>query len=371
MTPLEYYEEQIREHHMQPNVKQRVIVHVLEKLYQSLVKHHRGGYRFSQLLHRPKKIKGLYLYGPVGAGKTRLLDILYTCLPIKKLRLHFHAFMQTIHHALQEQQGKKNPLDSIAKQWRKKTCVLFLDEFLVTNIADAMILAQLLHALLKRGICLITCTNHAPDALYLHGIQRERFLPAIQLIKNNTAVYCLDSQPDYRLQHVVQTGVYFSPLGNAATLKMEALFQTLTRDESPILNTYITLFNRRIVTQKYTSHIIWFDFRTICRPPRSQRDFLALAKQYDTVFISNIPILQPHQEPSLTSFIHLIDVFYDRKIRLIISADAPADQLYPVGRMRDTFLRTQSRLFEMQSQAYLESTYVKDDLGPNSTLEDI
>jgi cell division protein ZapE len=363
MTPRQYYQQQLESNTIQPDPQQQVIVDILESLYDQLLADDKKSFWLNRLLHPRLSTdhqQGLYLWGSVGIGKTFLIDILYVCLPIKKLRLHFYAFMQRVHDELKKQQGHKDPLNAIAKELAEESKALFLDEFLVTNIVDAVILARLLQALFEHGVYLITTSNQPPGNLYLNGIQREQFLPAIQLIKDKTIVYHIESKKDYRLHHLEQAGVYFSPLGEVAEHQMEDLFQQLTHHEEPyeepLVDQFIELFNRSIRVKKRTKELIWFDFLDICGPPRSQKDFLALSEQYKTIFISNIPVIERDQDKLAASFIHLVDIFYDNQVQLIVSAETDVLHLYPEGQFDDSFARIESRLIEMQSKEYLEKT---------------
>lgn len=355
MTPLQYYQQQIASKLIKKDPQQLEVIQELNRIYTQLLKQHKPQKNVLKqiaLSFKPHKpVKGLYLWGSVGVGKTFLMDTFYHCLPMNKMRLHFHQFMQQIHNELTQLQGTKNPLDIIAKKIAQKTYVLCFDEFLVSNIADAMLLSGLLKALFKYGICLVASSNARPDDLYKEGIQRENFLPAIELIKSNTKVFHMVSHHDYRLEHVTQAGVYFSPLGPDTERNMEKSFQHFSNNK-PATTTKITLFDRPINIKKEAGDTIWFDFIDIVGKPRSQKDFLALAKKYKTCLISNVPVIQEDQDNLITSFINLIDVFYDAKVKVIISAETHVEALYPTGKMRFEFARTQSRLIEMQSVDY-------------------
>ena len=355
MTPLQYYQQQIDSRLIMEDPQQLEAMQELERIYHALLQQERRQKKwFEHILPSFKPIspvKGLYLWGSVGVGKTFLIDTFFHCLPIKKMRLHFHAFMQQIHTELTRWQGQKNPLDLIANQLAKETYVLCFDEFFVSNIADAMILGGLFSALFRNGICLVTSSNVRPDDLYQDGIQRENFLPAIELIKKNTAVFHMISHHDYRLEHVQQAGVYFTPLGPEAEHHMEKSFQHFSNHQS-ISTKDILLFDRPIKIKKQSGSTIWFDFINIVGTPRSQKDFLEIAKKYKTCLISNIPVIKTDEDNLITSFINLIDVFYDAGMKLVISAETPAEGLYPTGKMRFEFARVQSRLIEMQSSDY-------------------
>lgn len=359
MTPLQYYQQQLDSGLIEKDPQQLEAMQDLQRIYTQLLKQDSLRKNFlGQLVHSlksPKPIKGLYLWGSVGVGKTFMMDIFFHCLPINKLRVHFHQFMQRTHDELTRLQGQKNPLDIFAKKLAKETSVLCFDEFFVSNIADAMLLGGLLKSLFENGICLIASSNVQPDDLYKNGIQRENFLPAIELIKNNTTVFHMISHHDYRLEHVTQAGVYFTPLSSEAEQNMEKSFQHFSNHKPGAKGT-IDIYGRPVKIRKQSGSTIWFDFTDICGIPRSQKDFLYLAKHYQTVLISNIPVISQNENNLITSFINLIDVLYDARIKLVISAETHVEGLYPEGQMRFAFARAQSRLIEMQSADYFAKT---------------
>ncbi|MCB1828172.1 MAG: AFG1 family ATPase [Coxiellaceae bacterium] len=356
MTPLESYQKKLAAGEITQDPKQQAVMETLEVIYHNLVK--RQKIRDSQIGQLRRKIKprppikGLYMYGSVGVGKTFMLDTFYDCLPVRKIRLHFHAFMRQIHQSLKENQGIKNPLDEIARQIADDILIICFDEFFVSNIADAMILGELFTALFKGGVCLVTTSNIAPDDLYKNGIQRDRFLPAIEIIKTNVDVIHLDTQQDYRLRHIEKAGVYFTPLDSEAEKNMQAAFRHYAG--SPNISTApIEILGREIDIVKQANSTIWFDFYKICGRPRSQNDYLELAKDYDTFLISNVPIMDRISNDLIISFINLIDILYDNQKRLIISAEDSVTQLYSNNMHQVAFDRTESRLIEMQSEDYL------------------
>ena len=356
MTPLEYYQQQIADGVIQKDDEQLATVQILETIYQDLiVRQKKRDSQVGQLRRKvkPRKpIQGLYLWGTVGVGKTFLLDAFYQCLPVKKMRLHFHAFMREIHQKLKEHQGQKNPLQKIAKEIADKVLVICFDEFFVSNIADAMILGELFKALFQGGVCLVTTSNIAPDELYKNGIQRERFLPAIEVIKNNVRVINLQSKEDYRLRHIQKAGVYYTPLDKTAEENLEHSFRHFSQCPN-FSNEPIEILGRQIDIVKQAADTIWFDFYKICGRPRSQNDYLELAKQYHTFLISNLPVLDKLSSDLIISLINLIDVLYDEQRRVVISAEAPVEQLYQQHEAHPEFSRTQSRLIEMQSADYI------------------
>lgn len=303
----------------------------------------------------PSSLCGIYLWGSVGVGKTYLMDLFYQTLPIKhKLRLHFHHFMQEVHESLTALQGHPDPLRIVARHFAMRASVLCFDEFIVEDIVDAMLLGRLFQFLFERGIVLIATSNRPPDDLYLDGLQRELFLPAIALIKNHCQVIPLSSGQDYRWRTLEQAGVYFTPLNDAAQQHMQQYFDCYTHGSSKI-STPLIIAERAIQTIALNNTVVWFDFKDLCSPPRSQIDYLAIAQQFSVVLISNLPIIAPDDESTACYFIELIDIFYDNRTTLILSAEAPLQAIYPSGKQQFAFERTLSRLIEMQSLAYLHA----------------
>ncbi|AWN72573.1 TPA: cell division protein ZapE [Legionella anisa] len=298
------------------------------------------------------EVKGVYLYGPVGVGKTYLIDLFYDCLEEKKkARFHFHHFMQQVDTRLRRLQGQKNPLRKIAKELAKTIRVLCFDEFMVHDVAYAMILAELLQALTAHGVILVISSNMPPDDLYRDGVHRKRFLPAIAAIKAHCDVLYLNEQRDYRVGRTPLLDAYLFPLNEHTDQTMEKQFTLLAAEFKE--NGVITIQNREIPYLKLAEKAIWFSFDILCNLPRSQLDYLELADKFDTIFLSNIPVLTVNHTLQAIMFIHFIDVMYDRGINIIISAEVAVDALYTEGEMKETFKRTLSRLLEMQSVDYL------------------
>lgn len=351
MTPADYYQQQLDSGLIAPDSQQKSAVAALQRIYEALLARESRG--FFSWLKKPKPVQGLYLWGTVGVGKTFLMDCFYLCYPYKKMRLHFHLFLQRIHQELKKIQGEVNPLTKIAKKIALESPVICFDEFFVVNIADAMLLGELFTALFKEGVCLITTSNVAPDDLYKEGLQRERFLPVIDLIKRHTKIFAMQLHKDYRLTYLEKDSIYFAPLNDQAEAAMKNTFLRLAKG-AKVRTENISIFDRKIETHWHTDSIIWFAFQNICGIPRSQLDYIEIAKQYHTVFISNIPVLQADQLNLTTAFIHLIDVFYDAHVRIVISAAASIEGLYPKGKLQFEFARTRSRLIEMQSKDYFE-----------------
>jgi cell division protein ZapE len=348
MTPTAIYHQHIQQQ-FQSNPLQAEVVAQFQQIYDELTA--------PKKLFKKSYIQGLYLWGGVGIGKTWLMDIFYQSLPIAKLRMHFHGFMQHIHQELKTLQGQADPLKKVAKRLAKQTRIICLDEFLVFDITDAMLLANLLDALFKENITLVTTSNVAPTGLYHNGLQRNNFLPAIALLQKHLAVFHLQSMTDYRLRDLTATGTYFFPLNKDADLFMQQHFQRLTYGNLLEKNG-IEIFNRKIKTLGVASDVIWFDFHELCHVPRSQMDYLEIAKSYSTILVSNVPKIEAHQDNIARYLINLIDVFYDSGVKLILSAAVAIDDLYPTGRLSFEFERTHSRLLEMQSRAYLHKQHL-------------
>jgi cell division protein ZapE len=307
---------------------------------------------------RPVPVRGIYLWGGVGRGKTWLMDLFcsyHQDLPIE--RHHFHSFMRRLHEALREREGRAAPLDLVVGEMAKRFRVLCLDEFHVIDIADAMLLRGLLEAMERAGVTLVTTSNQPPDNLYKDGIQRDSFLPAIEILKTNNRVIELGGERDYRLQLFEASSVYHTPLGDGSTINLSREFDQLAGERVEELGRF-QVPGRPIRFIKRGGGVIWCDFNALCGPPRWQNDYLELARSHHTVFISDIPHLDGTWDDRTRRLINLIDVFYDRKVKLVVSADNPPHEIYSGTRLKFEFQRTVSRLKEMQSAAYLETPHL-------------
>lgn len=302
---------------------------------------------------RSPRVQGIYLYGPVGVGKTYLMDLFYQqVVEPKKARFHFHHFMQQIDAQLRQRQGQKDPLHKIAADLSKTIRLLCFDEFLVHDVAYAMILSEFLQALFAKGIILVATSNTRPDDLYLNGVQRKRFMPVISLIKSRCEIINLAHQKDYRFGRELLLQTYLYPLETQTNQILVEQFTHLTQeiDEEGTL----CIQNRDIPFIKCGDQAVWFDFKVICNLPRSQLDYLEIADRFDTVFISDIPVLTERDTLFAIMLVHLVDVLYDRGIKLVVSAAVPLEELYTVGEVTQEFKRTRSRLQEMQAADYLK-----------------
>jgi cell division protein ZapE len=306
----------------------------------------------TKMLVKPPIPRGVYMHGGVGRGKSFLMDCFFQAVPLqRKTRLHFHEFMREVHRELQELKGTVNPLDELGKRIARKFRLICFDEFHVADVTDAMILHRLLDALFANRVSIVTTSNFEPDALYPNGLHRDRILPAIELLKAQLEVINVDNGTDYRRRTLEQAELYHTPLGPDADAVLAATFTQLAeaRDESPLLH----IEHRELKAVRRAGGVVWFDFRTLCGGPRSQNDYLELAQQFHTVILSNVPQMPPKFASEARRFTLLVDVLYDRRVKLVISAAVPADQLYTEGPLSHEFPRTVSRLQEMQSADYL------------------
>ena len=307
-----------------------------------------------KLINRPDIPRGVYLYGGVGRGKSFLMDCFYNAVPLnRKTRLHFHEFMREVHRELSNLQGTVNPLDVLAKQIAKKYRLICFDEFHVADITDAMILHRLLAALFENGVGMVTTSNFRPDDLYPGGMHRDRILPAIALLNANLEIINVDNGVDYRRRTLEQVKFYHVPLGAQADAEMRDAFHRIaeTQDENPVLH----IESREIHARRKAGGVVWFDFKTLCGGPRSQNDYLEIATQFHTVFLSDVPQMPLRMAAEARRFTWLVDVLYDRRVKLVLSAQVAPEQLYTEGPLAHEFPRTVSRLHEMQSKEFLDS----------------
>ena len=355
--PSQIYEQLLDAGEIQADAAQAEAVAALQGLFERLLQPAgpKSGF-FDRLLGRqpPKRtVRGLYFWGGVGRGKTWLMDLFYESLPFnQKRRMHFHRFMRHVHQSLARLQGQPSPLKLIAAEFARDTRVLCFDEFFVSDITDAMILAGLLEAMFDRGIALVATSNVVPKHLYENGLQRSKFLPAIDLIYSKTDVLNVDGGTDYRLAVLRNAEIYHSPLDEVADENLVRSFRQLCPDAGTEAST-LDVEGRQIQTRFCGDGVVWFDFADICEGPRSQNDYIELAMMFQTVLISNVPRLDEHREDGARRFISLVDEFYDRNVKMVISAAEPVETLYQGDRLVFEFERTRSRLQEMQSDRYL------------------
>lgn len=344
-----------------PDAEQSRVVDALQDLQERIASHHsplRRVLRLFRFRGASKPVRGIYLWGGVGRGKTFLMDLFFNSLPVaRKRRVHFHRMMSEVHARLRELGDMEDPLDRVAADIARETDVLCFDEFFVSDIGDAMILGRLMQCLFRRGLILVTTSNLPPSGLYAGGLQRERFLPAIRSLEENTQVLELEGETDYRLRRLQQAGTYLCPAGKEAD---ETLGLYFTQAASGVItqDTVIEVLGREIPVRKRAKGIVWFDFRALCEGPRSQQDYVEIARWYPTVILSGIPVFGTHSENAARRFIALVDEFYDRRVKLVLSAAAPIPSLYRGKLLRFEFERTVSRLTEMQTDKYLHSAHL-------------
>lgn len=300
---------------------------------------------------------GLYLWGGVGRGKTFLIDLFYAGLPIaEKRRTHFHRFMRDVHERLRAHAGERDPLAIIAREWRAQLRVLVLDEFFVSDIGDAMLLARLLERLFDEGVTLVTSSNAAPGELYKDGLQRARFLPAIALIERHCHVVHLVSDHDYRLRALVRSPVYRAPLDADSDVWLQERWRALGGDDAH-RDAGIVVDGRRIAVRARMQGMVWFDFAALCEGPRGSADYIRIATEFHTVLLGGIPVFDARRDDAARRFVTLIDELYDRHVNLVCTADAAPMALYAGERLASAFERTASRLIEMQSADYLAAEH--------------
>ncbi|HSN32404.1 MAG TPA: cell division protein ZapE [Ideonella sp.] len=312
----------------------------------------RRGNTLAKLLRHPPIPRGVYMAGGVGRGKSFLMDCFFTAVPLtRKTRLHFHEFMREVHRGLQELKGTPDPLDELGRRIARRFRLICFDEFHVADVTDAMILHRLLSALFDNRVSLVVTSNFRPRELYPNGLHRERILPAIELLEDRLEVIDVDAGVDYRQRALVQVELYHTPLGPAADAALGAAFERLAeaRDEDPVLH----IEHREIQARRRAGGAVWFDFKTLCGGPRSQNDYLELASRFHTVLLSDVPQMPPRLASEARRFTWLVDVLYDRRVKLIMSAAVPPEQLYVEGPLVHEFPRTVSRLNEMRSAEFL------------------
>ena len=306
----------------------------------------------SRLLVRPDVPRGVYMHGGVGRGKSFLMDCFFNSVPLKrKTRLHFHEFMREVHRELADMHGTVNPLWVLGERMSRRFRLLCFDEFHVADITDAMILYRLLESLFAHRVSIVTTSNFHPDGLYPNGLHRERILPAIALLKDRLHIVNVDQGIDYRQRTLEQVEMYQTPLGERADAAMAAAFERLAemKDEAPELH----IEHRVLKARRRAGGVVWFDFRELCGGPRSQNDYLELAARFHTLLVSGVPQMSPRLASEARRFTWLVDVMYDRRVKLILSAEVEAEALYTEGPLAHEFPRTVSRLHEMRSAEFL------------------
>ena len=355
MNVTEAYRQALSERGHRADAAQMAAIERLQRMYDEFVAFKaRRSNRIKKLINRPEVPRGVWMHGGVGRGKSFLMDCFYDAVPVvRKTRLHFHEFMRGVHRELDELKGMANPLDEVARRIARRYRLVCFDEFHVSDIADAMILERLLRGLFENGVTFVMTSNYEPDRLYPEGLHRDRILPAIGLLKTNLDVMSVDAGIDYRRRSMEQVRAYLTPLGPQADAELRADFAALAgaHDEDPRL----TIENREIRALRRSGGVVWFDFRTLCGGPRSQNDYLEIAQRFHTVILSEVPRMSAAMASEARRFVWLVDVFYDQRVKLLIAAECPPEELYTTGAMAGEFHRTVSRLVEMQSREYLDA----------------
>ncbi|WJG11329.1 cell division protein ZapE [Aliiglaciecola sp. LCG003] len=364
MTPWQKYQNDLTDPEFLFDAAQENAVKELQRLYDELTQPRKKltwrvhlASKFGMGMSKPS-IQGLYFWGGVGRGKTYLVDTFYECLPFeRKMRIHFHRFMHKVHQELKTLGGESDPLKIVADNFAKQTKVICFDEFFVSDITDAMILGTLMQELFARGICLVATSNIIPDELYRNGLQRARFLPAIELINQNCRVVNVDSGVDYRLRTLEQAEIYHYPLDTKATENLSRYFTQLA-PEVGNSNRQIEIEGRKIPSIQDADGVIMLEFRALCDGPRSQTDYMELSRCYHTVLLANVEQMGREIDDIARRFIAMVDEFYERNVKLIISAAVPMEALYTSGQLNFEFNRCLSRLKEMQSHEYLATQHL-------------
>lgn len=357
--PLSRYQHDLRRNGFLPDAAQENAVRQLQRISEELVERYeqareaRGLSRLRLQKQLKEPVQGLYMWGGVGRGKTWLMDLFFDSLPFRrKLRMHFHRFMQRVHKELNSLRGTRNPLEVVADRLHEEAVVICFDEFFVTDITDAMLLGGLFELLFQRGVTLMATSNIVPDRLYENGLQRERFLPAIALLKRYCDVLNVDAGVDYRLRVLEQAALYYTPLGPEADAAMRQSFDALTHHVSKGEGD-IEINERRIHVIDHSDQVLWASFSELCETPRSAADYIEIAREYPSVLVSGVPVLDARNDNAVRRFINLVDEFYDRHVKLILSAETDIANIYEGGRLNFEIERTKSRLLEMQSKEYL------------------
>ncbi|OYV35288.1 MAG: cell division protein ZapE [Thiomonas sp. 20-64-5] len=355
MNVTDYFEQTLGERGFTADAAQRAGLARLQQCYDEWVdyKSRRSSAIRRALIH-PDLPRGVYFYGGVGRGKSMLMDAFFVTVPIvRKTRLHFHEFMREVQREMAALQGTVDPLAELSRRIARRFRLICFDEFHISDVTDAMILHRLLQGMFDNGVQLVATSNFHPDALYPDGLHRDRILPAIELIKQKMDVVHIDGGVDYRLRALAELDLYLTPLGPQAQNRMEQAFERMAggTEEDPVLH----IEGREVVALQRSGGVVWFSFHELCETPRSQNDYLEIASRFHTVLLSDVPQMSEDMASAARRFTLLIDVLYDRRIKLILSAAVPPEQLYVHGPLDYEFSRTVSRLNEMQSADYLRA----------------
>lgn len=362
---MDAFEAELKARGYEADESQHAAARRLQQLYTDLL-----GFKAARrtqlrkLLSRVRPPRGVYFWGGVGRGKSFLMDCFYDAVPYRrKRRVHFHAFMQQVHDALKKHKAEADPLARVADELAASARLLCFDEFHVSDIADAMILGRLVDSLFERGVVLVATSNYPPDGLYPNGLQRQNFLPTIELLKKQLEVFELDAGIDYRLRSLERMDIYMVPNGPAADAKLAEDFRQICGEPCP--PGPLTILGRTLVTRDRSLGAVWFDFQELCGGPRSQNDYLELARRYHSMLISDVPKMGRENANEARRFTWLVDVLYDFRVKLILSAEVEAHLLYTEGPNAHEFVRTVSRLIEMRTREYLAAPHRIDFIPPS------
>ncbi|WP_034946850.1 cell division protein ZapE [Erwinia oleae] len=366
MSPLSRYQQALENGEYQPDDVQREAISRLDEIYHALsgagaTKPESGKGLFGKLTkiigkgknEAVQPVRGLYMWGGVGRGKTWLMDLFFQAVPgERKLRLHFHRFMLRVHEELTALQGQSDPLQSIADGFKNETDLLCFDEFFVSDITDAMLLGTLMEALFARGITLVATSNIPPDELYRNGLQRARFLPAIEMIKTHCEIMNVDAGIDYRLRTLTSAHLWMTPLNESTSQAMERMFTALA-GHKPTDKPVLTINHRSLPTMGVAEGVVAMDFHTLCGEGRSQHDYIELSRRFHSMLLFNVPVMIYKTEDQARRFLALVDEFYERHVKLVVSAEASLHEIYQGAKLKFEYQRCMSRLQEMQSEEYL------------------
>jgi len=355
--PLNVYDTLVAEGNYKPDPAQHKAILELDRIWAEMTAHPVSGWWAGIRGKKRKPVSGLYLWGGVGRGKTWLMDLFYDSLPGKeKQRIHFHRFMARVHADLKSMPSARDPLPAIAREWARQHRVLCFDEFFVSDIADAMLLGGLLQALFAEGVTLIATSNVAPDDLYKNGLQRAKFLPAIDSLKKHCLSLHVDGDQDFRLRILQRSETFLQPLNTHAESSLSEAFERMA--PGCLLDAKLDINGRTFSARRRSDGIIWFSFSELCEKARGTTDYIEIARAFNTVLLSNVPAMDETNADATRRFINLIDEFYDRNVKMLISATTPIGELYTGKRMAFEFQRTASRLTEMQSTDYLAKPHL-------------
>ncbi|MBI2313482.1 MAG: cell division protein ZapE [Betaproteobacteria bacterium] len=358
LTVTEFYRKVARARGFLPDTSQEAALARLQRLYDQFIAYKaRRKTRIERLLVHPPLPTGVYFWGGVGRGKSFLMDAFYTCVPVvRKTRVHFHPFMREVHRQLEHHRGEADPLVSVAKALSRKHRLICFDEFHVSDIADAMILGRLLEELVARRVVFCMTSNYRPEGLYPNGLQRERFLPAVDLIRHSLEIVNVDGGVDYRLRSLEKFAAYHFPLDERAERQLAEAFEEIA--EGADVSARLRVNERELCARRCGPGVAWFGFDTLCGGPRSQNDYLELARSFHTLLLSGIPRMSAAQASEARRFTWLVDILYDHKVKLLASAEVSPENLYTEGLNSQEFARTVSRLQEMQTRAYLSLAHL-------------